>query len=378
MKTNVRIYQILLTVLFLCMILFCFWNDVFVFYKVPETSLTENRKLASKPQFDVGKLDPFPKLYENYFNDQFPFRKDIGFMNTLICFYLFHQSPLPGEVELGKNGWLFYDQKESVVYQGKFTLANWQITSLVKELHDRTLHYRKKGTKFYVAFPPMKPEIYPEFLPVDFRRAPNGTVTDRIVRGIKADTVIQYIDLKEALLKAKTQERLYYMTDNHWNWVGAFYGYGAIVSRIRQDFPKIKPLTLSDFRFRADTLTQGNLSTMIGLAKYMNEINYYPVMNNRKTRQLESPHKKPDWALEIINYEVVKTTGDSSLPSTVIIHDSYTDVMRPYFDETFNTNTYIFDGWKYLRNDEIIDDVKPEIVLLIIFEPHISHLVGKW
>ena len=377
MKTTAKIYHILLTVLFLCLILYSFLNDVFLFYKVPETSKTENRKLTVKPIFDINYLDPYPKLYENYFNDQFPFRKELIFLNTLICFFYFHQSPLPGEVELGKKGWLFYDQKESIVYQGKFDLTNRQVSSLVEELHDRTLEYRKKGIKFYIAFPPMKPEIYPEFLPLDFRRTPKGTVTDRIVKAIKKDTIIQYIDLKKALKKAKIHGLLYYLTDNHWNENGAFYGYTEIINRIKKDFPKIKPVIRSDFNFTIEKFQDGNLSTMIGLSKYLDDTGYYPVLKNVRSKRLKPSHKKPDWASMISDYEVVKSTGDSTLPNMVIIRDSYTDALYPFLDESFDTNTYIFDIWKYLRNEAIIYDLKPDIVLLVIFEPHISHLIGK-
>jgi len=80
--------------LFLGIILICFLNDVFRFYKVPEISPTENRKLASKPIFDFSLLDPYPKNYENYFNDQFPFRQDLSLINTLICFFLFSSVPI--------------------------------------------------------------------------------------------------------------------------------------------------------------------------------------------------------------------------------------------------------------------------------------------
>ncbi|MEI7895899.1 MAG: hypothetical protein WCJ26_02600 [bacterium] len=378
MGKTVKIYQVLLTVLFLTIISFCFLNDVLRFYKVPDISPTENRKLAVKPVFDASNLDPFAKSYTNYFNDQFPFRQELGFLNTLICFFYFHQSPLPGEVELGRNGWLFYDQKESVVYQGKFSLSKQQVKALVKELRDRTISYGKKGMKFYVAFPPLKPEIYPEYLPVDFKRAAEGTVTDRIVEAIKEDTVIRYIDLKEALLKAKNQGRLYYQLDNHWNWLGAFYGYTAIMDRLKKDFPRLKPLTRQDVNFKVEKTIPGNLATMIGLSKYLSETDYNPFLKVTRTKLLTPTHQRPDWAAQVANYEVVRTTGDSSLPDAVVIHDSYTDGMMPYLNESFNNYTYIFDGWRYEKNDAIIDDLKPEIVLLIIFEPHISHLAGKW
>ena len=224
----------------------------------------------------------------------------------------------------------------------------------------------------------MKPEIYPEFLPINYRRAPDGTVTDRIVNAIKEDTIIQYIDLKNALLDAKKDGCLYALTDNHWNWLGAFYAYNEIILRLRKDFPALKPLASSDFYFKTETAPPGNLAVMIGLSKYLTETQYYPVFNNARSKSVDAVHKKPDWAAQIDNYERVKTTGDATLPSAVIIHDSFTDAMMIYFDEAFRTSTYIFDGWRYERNEAIVDDVKPEIVLLIIFEPHISHLAGVW
>ena len=373
-----KTYHIILTFAFVGIISLSLLNDTFRFYTVPEISATENRKSAAKPVMDIRKLDPFPSRYTSYFNDHFPFRRELSFVNTLVCYYLFHQSPLPGEVELGRQGWLFFGQREGDVFRGKLTLTDWQVASLVKDLHRRTCEYRKKGIRFYVAIPPMKPEIYPEFLPMDFRRSMNGTVTDKIIRAIKADTVIPFIDIKETLTQAKSHGRLYNMTDNHWNLIGGFFGYKAIISRIRKDFPAIRPIQWSELSFNLLKNPPGNLAIMIGLSKLLSETEYYPVMKNSRRKALPATHPKPAWASQIPNYETVTSTGDSTLPSTVIIHDSYTNAMMPYLDESFNKNTYIFDGWQYRRNEAIVNDLKPEIVLLVIFEPYLSHLVGKW
>jgi hypothetical protein len=378
MKKTVKIYNILLTLLFLGVILICFLNDVFRFYKVPDISTTENRKPASKPIIDFSLLDPFPKNYENYFNDQFPFRQDLSLMNTLICFFYFHQSPLPKEVELGQHGWLFYYKKESEIYNGKLKLDDWQVVSVVKDLHDRTLMYRKKGIRFYVAFAPMKAEVYPENAPFNYRRATGGTLTDKITETIRRDSVIQYIDLKEGMLKSKVYGRLYAVNDNHWNKIGAFYGYSEIIRRIRLDFPSVKLLTKSDIQFTARKTPPGNLAIMIGLQKYLYETDYVPNFKNKKGQFSIGTHKKPDWAVPIDNYEYVMNTGDSTLPNAVFIRDSFTDALMPFLGESFNKSTYIFDGWRYLTNGAIIDDLKPEIVVLLIFEPHISHLAGVW
>lgn len=377
MKKTAKTYYIILTVLFLAFIGICFLNDFFLFYKVPEIFQSENRKPTEKPLFDINKLDPYPKLYENYFNDQFPFRKDLFLINSLLCYYMFNQTPLPGEVELGKHGWLFFDQKESVVYNGTFTLTDADISLLVKQLHEQAVDYAKKGIRFYIAFPPIKPEIYPENLPVDFRRSPKGTVTERIVKAIKQDSLLKYIDIKEALLRAKGHGRLFNLTDNHWNAIGAFYGYEEIINTIRKDFPAIKPVKREDVSFSVEKRPPGNLATMIGLYDYLSEIQYIPKVTHSRTTYLNAYHKAPDYAANVEDYELVRSTNDSTSPNMVIIRDSFTNAMMPYLDESFDSVTYIFDAWRYGRNEAVIDDFKPDCVLLIIFEPHISHLIGK-
>ncbi|MEA3504715.1 MAG: hypothetical protein U9R32_05895, partial [Bacteroidota bacterium] len=40
----------------------------------------ENRKLAEEPELDINHLDPYPKNYENYYNDHF------GLRNTYLEF----------------------------------------------------------------------------------------------------------------------------------------------------------------------------------------------------------------------------------------------------------------------------------------------------
>ena len=369
-------YKLLLILLFLFMISFALLNDLVHFYKVPLTSPSENRNLATKPVFNLGKLDPFAPKYTAFFNDHFPFREEIKKWNSLFSFFILHESPLPKEVSVGKDGWIFYRQKEILVYNGKFNLSPWQVKSIAQELHKRTNEYRKKGVRFYVAFPPMKPEVYPEKLPAEFRRAKEGTVTDRIEEAILADSTIAFIDLKKALLEAKKEGQLYPQTDNHWNQVGSFYGYQAIMKRICQDF-SLHPLTRSDFTYKTEQYDGGNLANMIGLDEYLPRKEKVPVMKKLKSSWLTSTRKKPDWAKFIDDYEMISTTKDPSLPNILVIRDSYTYMLMPYLNESFNTTTYIFDSWVYGRNDEIVDELKPDIILLLIFEPHISHLIGR-
>jgi len=375
MERSKIIFAIVLTTLFLCWISLLLLNEPFQFYKEPKISKSENRNLARKPFFNPGLLDPYPNAYESYFNDHFLFRPQLLRFNTLANYFLFHKSPSPNDVAIGKEGWFYLAQKEKKLYTGKYSLTNRQIIDIAWEFKHRTDHLQKKGIKFYVVFAPMKQDIYPEFLPADYIHCPTGTVTEKIVAAMKTCGGINYIDLEKPLLEAKKYGRLYNKADNHWNKFGAYFAYKEIAKRIREDFPAVKVIENSDVSFR-DTLTcSGNLAIMTDLSDYIKEVDILPTLKHQRARTGRNAGYKPPQNDLGDDYELVRETGDPALPRAVVIRDSFTNALKPYLDETFQKTVYIFDGWQYYENTEIIDHEKPDLVLLIVYEPHI-HNVG--
>ena len=71
------------------------------------------------------------------------------------------------------------------------------------ELHNRTAKYADMGIKFYVLFAPMKQEIYPEKLPVFYRRSPGGTLTDKIIASISERYFHQFYRLQTDTSRTK-------------------------------------------------------------------------------------------------------------------------------------------------------------------------------
>jgi len=375
MERSKKIFAIVLTALFLCWISLLLLNEPFQFYKEQKISKSENRNLARIPFFNPGLLDPYPKAYEAYFNDHFLFRPQILRFNTLTNYFLFHKSPSPNDVAIGKEGWFYLAQKEKKLYTGKYSLTNRQIIDIAWEFKHRTDHLQKKGIKFYVVFAPMKQDIYPEFLPADYIHSPSGTVTEKIVAAMKTCGGINYIDLVKPLMEARKYGRLYYKADNHWNKLGAYFAYREIAKRIREDFPAVKMIESSDVSFR-DTLTRsGNLAIMTDLSDYIKEVDILPTLKHQRARTGRNAGYKPPQNDLGDDYELVRETGDVTLPRAVVIRDSFTNALKPYLDETFQKTVYIFDGWNYYENTEIIDHEKPDLVLLIVYEPHI-HNVG--
>ena len=376
MERTRKIFAIILATFFLCWISLPLLNEPCQFYKETKISKSENRNLARKPFFNLALLDPYPKAYESYFNDHFIFRPQILRFNTLFNFFQFHKSPSPGDVAIGSNGWFYLAQKEKSVYTGKYSLTNKQILDIAKELKQRSNRLEKMGIRFYVAFAPMKSGIYPEFLPPDYFHAPSGTVTEKITSVIRKTKGVNFIDLTRPLLEAKKYGRLYNKADNHWNRFGAYFAYQEIARRIHKDFPTVKMIGNSDVYFRDTLVGPGNLAIMIDLADYIKEVDIVPHFTHSRAKPgKKAGYKQIEGWPNDDDFEVVKETDDPTLPKVLVIRDSFTNAMMPFLDETFRKTVYIFDSWKYNFNEVIVESEKPDIVLLVIYEPHISHLI---
>jgi alginate O-acetyltransferase complex protein AlgJ len=370
-----KIYTIIISLVFVCWISFAFINDLTGFSKRQAMSSTENRNLAQKPGFDPALLDPYPKAYEDYFNDHFPFRQQLIGLDNHINFYLFKNSPLPDQVILGSNGWLYLRMIESKIYRGEFTLTGKQVDDIVLLLHRRNAEYRAKGIRYYVVIAPMKQEIYPEFLPASELRARGGTLTDRILEAIGRDTTIPLVNLRPAMLDAKKYGEIYRRTDNHWNYLGGYYAYLAICNRMKKDMPELKVVSRDDFIFRYKEIGGGTLANMIGLPDELKEIEPQPIFPKSTVKYGAPKYSPPPDLHAAPDYVINKINGDTTLPRAVVIRDSFTGSMIPYLDETFSRTCYLFDQWLYGANMEVIDGEHPDIVLNIIFEPYLSHLI---
>jgi hypothetical protein len=376
MKRTADIYAGILTFFFLIWILIPFFNDPFHFYKESSVSKTENRSLARKPIFDINFLDPYPAAYENWFNDYFIFRPVFLKAHASLNFYYFRRSPVPDQVDIGKDGWLYNGKNDKLIYQGKKNLSDDQIHTIVTELHYRTIYYRGKGIHFYVCFVPMSQEIYPEYLPNNYFRSPGGTQTDKVIAAIQKDTVIPFIDLKSALIAAKKIGRLYMKTDNHWNCLGGFYAYSAIIKRMKKDFPSLRPLTKSDITFTRYLRNGGTLADAMGFNDVLKEDNLNLVFNHSQANfSVKAGYPPPFWFPYKDEYEVVSVNTDQTLPKLLAVRDSYFYWPMMYLRENFRKTTAIWDSWMYRTNEDLVEKEKPDVLLLMVSEPLIGNII---
>jgi alginate O-acetyltransferase complex protein AlgJ len=238
------------------------------------SSMNEKRRLAVRPIFVVDSLEIFPKKYEQFYNDNFWFRKYFIQLNSLFTAKTYGISAIP-DVLIGKQGWLYYVSKTQgnslEDYKGLIKLDKRSLELIRENLERRTQSLKLKGIKFVVVVAPDKQSIYPENLPDNAQRKRRyPTRLDQIIKYLKGNSTVQILDVRNALLEEKKANPLplYKKTDSHWNYLGGFVAYKEIMRSI-----SLEPMKKNDFEWEHVNSGRGDLANMLALNEQITEEN---------------------------------------------------------------------------------------------------------
>ncbi len=178
-------------------------------------------------------------------------------------------SAAPGEVVVGKSGWLFlgdhYEESVSVKRRpaGEGDLATAQRFADQTKAWDRW--YREHGVETWrILICADKDSIYPDLLP-RWDRPVDGTATDLAIQ--RADSPI-VVDSRPALRQARHAGGLplYLRTDTHWTDGGAWVAYRALAQSWMKDEPGLAWLRESDVALAASTQPSGDLAHLLSVS----------------------------------------------------------------------------------------------------------------
>ena len=231
--------------------------------------LKDIRSSVSKTWNDTDTDDLQPRLkkvvktIEESFTLGLPFKIDLVNLNATIKIFGFGFSPTPKAI-LGKDGMFFegYGRErveadiigsfDSVTdYMGLTPFSEEELEAWRVCLEERYYWLKEQGSDYLFVLAPSKALIYPEKLPSRIYRMKKKlnkpTRYDQLVAYLKKNSVTPVVDLSIPLLAAKqkaseqhTEENLplYYRTDFHWTYYGAFIAYQAIIDAINHTYPK--------------------------------------------------------------------------------------------------------------------------------------------
>ena len=233
----------------------------------------ENRELATFPT--IGRswsaIARLPDGVSLWFEDHFGFRAALVRWYGESRLFLLGVSPSAAVVK-GRNGWFFYGDDKSIEdYANDEPLsaegmANWR--AAVTRASD---WLKGRGIAYVFTIAPDKHVVYPEEMPSSLARIRARSRTDQVYEDLHGSGVAS-VDVRPALLEAKTHERIYQRTDTHWNDHGALAAYRQIIAAVRTQVPSTPaPWSCADFE-PAVRQTEGmDLAGMMGLTRVLRE-----------------------------------------------------------------------------------------------------------
>ena len=336
----------------------------------PSGALDENRMLADRPELTMKGLFRFPRQYEDFFNDTFGMRGVlVRWQNKLTSQTMGVSNKM---VLIGSDGWLFFRFIALDDYKCTNPFTEEQLGTIRKNLLARKRWLAERGIRFYVTIAPNKAGIYPEYLPSFIKRIGNTCRYDQIAGLFSPDKEIELIDLRPALYDAKRDMQSYFRNDAHWNSYGAMAASRALLQAISRDFPSVPVPDMDSFTVRAKERRGGDLAKLIAMEKDMVEMDFVPEpaggfqSSETLPGNYMNPNRNP--ACEV----TARERAGSKLPRLLMIRDSFANWMIPYMSEGFSRSVY---PWTYAINQEIIDEEKPDVVVLEIVERHLELLL---
>ena len=129
-------------------------------------------------------------------------------------------------------------------------LLRWQ-----RILEERHQFLKSQNVPYLFAIAPRKPLVYSEHLPDALQALKGTTRHEQLVEFLQTETEVPVVNLVEALNQAKSKQStppLYYKTDGHWNTLGAFHAYRALMTKADLLIPNtdITPMSAEQFNVR--------------------------------------------------------------------------------------------------------------------------------
>lgn len=311
----------------------------------PRTNTTleiENRTMAPWP---VNAFTPaLPVSFERAFADRFGGRDALLRAYNRIRVRLFGV-PSSSNVLIGRDGWLYFMGEDGTsfdrFYRGTLPVSDAQLHAVVTELARRRAFLTAHGIGYVVMVAPDKSTIYPEHLPHWATRIATTTPLDRLVDVIRADGSIRYVDAREALRAAKARERVYFMTDSHWNLLGASVAYGELMREVAAALPAFDvrpvPAALPPYVAGVD-IYRGDLARLTGDPNAFGEPDYAPL-----GKVLAAPQARCAKRADVERNGGIETyqCDRPALPRAIVYRDSMAIPLIPLLSENFSRSIYV-------------------------------------
>jgi len=328
----------------------------------------QRRAAAWPPVAMLATPAKFGAAFGQAFADRFGMRSALIVAQHWALVDIFGVSPV-ANVMIGRDGWLFWLGEDARSldrhYRGTRRVPDFEAEAYVAEVKRRHEYLRSRGIAYLPIIVPEKFTIYPEYLPSWVAPGRNPTLLARTMDRLAEDGSVPYVDLRPVLRETKGGERLYYLTDSHWNLAGAGVAYVAIMHAVQALLPgrlaTVAPPVRPPYIAGRDVYW-GDLARAMGIPFRFTEPDYLPLdavtSNPRRAGLLARP-------IAMRGLMTIYEQPNADLPRLVMNRDSMAVALIPLLSENFHRSVYV-QSTALAR--ETIEREHPDIVIDEIVE----------
>lgn len=348
-------------------VIICFSWLLWIFLeKFVDTTNYENREMAVQPSLTLDNYGTFSEEYENYFNDNMPFRNILITLNTAIDYFAFNKST-NDYVIIGDNNWLFYSRTDDgdpvSCYEGTNLLSDEQLQEIAQNCLTQRDFLATYGKEFVIFIAPNKERIYSEYMPECYGKPADIYRALQVVNYLRENTNLRVVYPYEELMEAKqnTDYNIYSKTDTHWNYIGGYVGASALLRELGIEMPDIAD---NQIEITVGDETSGDLAGMLGLSNQLRFADHLYTVSGYDNHNMQ--------VIEEDANNVFSYTAKNADPRKIyILRDSFSTHMAQYIGSQFN-ESYLRRRSTYTYDDFVNQD--PDIFVYETVERYVDGL----
>ncbi len=342
-----------------------------------EQSDVENRSLQRLPSLPKGiwEIQGFVQGLDRYAVDQSGFRNQFVEWRNRLRFQLFGIIQADRCI-VGKDKWLFLERRSTAqfsnvdVISGEWTGRDQATSPWIPFLKDQSDWLDRRGIRFIVAFIPNKYSIYPEQLPDGLTADSEAVPYLPIIHGVEGHPNLRVVDLRDALVGAKSWSLLYSPSDYHWNGRGAYIGLQEISKAIQDWFPNMATPSEDQFILTVENLdlAQNYQKPGLGLARTTSMPELFPSTwygvepKNPQAIEVDPPSSTHSLTSSNVRTPKAYESDSATGPHILYIGDSYRWQLSALFAEQVERVVYV-DTRESFFDRSLIESENPEVVL---------------
>jgi alginate O-acetyltransferase complex protein AlgJ len=323
---------------------------------------------------------PFPEkfapgayaAFDLWFADRIGYRYPLIYAGTNFHIGLLNR-PLDRHIVFGREGWMYWtDDRDTAPAtmadsRGKLRFTPTEVRRMDAQLRAAHARLAACGIPSAVFVAPNKQSIYGEFLVnVDSEALPSRF--DALLNELSSPARDMIIDPRPVMRTAKRAHapvRLYNKTETHWNSLGAFYGYVALVDKIARMMPiaRRELASLEHYRIVAGPYPGGDMATRVLLSPWRfadENVVLYPV---------EPIAGEGEVAIDRVHFVQRNPNGTGRM---VLFGDSFATLLVPFLARHF-AEVHRYVGEEF--NGSVVASHHPDIVILETLESYAPKLL---